>query len=321
MKMNVTGTSYNVTDLSDGTWYWLVNATDRAGNTAAGSFPQSFSVDTVLPPPPLLRLMSPNGISVDYSKVTFNWTASVTPWGISTYEIEIDTSASFDSPNRVYYWTNSNVTSYTPDKLFSNGQWYWRIRAEDKAGNWGAWSSAVSFVVNVSPGVSPIMLLLIGGGSGGIAILAVLGFVVYRRAKIPFVVKKIDQSIKLIGKGEMPPAVPMSTRTEIIQGIFREKLAAISKEQVEEREAKKSEAKPKKLKDVSAKKPVEAKPKAPEVKPTKMMAVEKGEAGEADVDMIVKELQKLEGKKGEETSEESDFTKQEKEKEKKKKES
>jgi hypothetical protein len=203
-------TSYTVASpLSDGAWYWFVNATDRAGNTGQGSIIQSFTIDTVAPAPPPNLSMSPNGGSVDVSKVTFSWNASSDSSGIGGYVIQIDVSDEFDTTNRLEYRVGSGTT-FTPDREFPNGQWYWRIAAIDAAGNLGTWSAPVPFVVNVVIGLSPVMILMIGGGSGGAVIVAVLGYIMYRRAKIPFIIKKIDRSIKLINKG---------TQVEAIEGV------------------------------------------------------------------------------------------------------
>jgi hypothetical protein len=316
----VTGTGYNVSAaLGDGTWYWRVSATDQAGNTGPVSYTQSFTVDTSAPAPPPILSMDPNGRSVDIRLVTLTWNASSDGWGtgIEGYVIQIDSSNSFGISTRHEYWPG-NVTSFTPDYEFPDGQWYWRIAAIDRAGNTGAWSEPVPFSVNVATGLSPMMIILVGGGSGGIAILAVLGFVLYRRAKIPFVIKKIDQSIKLINKGEMPSAVPMRSRAELVQTIFRDKVAILSKEKIEEQKEKKVKQKPEKLKEPSQKKAPEVKPKEAEVKPKEAEAKQRktkataiAEAEEADVDMIVKELEKLESKEVAEPSEESEFMKRE----------
>nr|MDO8100432.1 Ig-like domain-containing protein [Candidatus Njordarchaeota archaeon] len=318
-KTGLNTTSYKVASpLSDGTWYWFVNATDRAGNTGQGSITQSFTIDTAAPAPPLISSMYPNGGSLDISKVTFTWNASSDPSGITGYVIQIDVSDKFDTTNRLEYTVGSGTT-FTPDKEFPNGQWYWRIAAIDAAGNLGTWSAPVPFVVNVVGGLSPMMIVIVGGGSSGAAILAVLGYVFYRRAKIPFVIKKIDQSIKLITKGEMPQPVPMRSRTEIVQTIFQDKIAILLKEKIEELEAKKGEKAPEKPEEPTEKEAIEAKPKEAEpkkeveAKPKAAKAVAPSEAEETDVDMIVKELEKLETKEEMEPSKESEFIRRERE--------
>jgi hypothetical protein len=200
--------------LSDGTWHWFVNATDRAGNTGQGSITQSFTVDTVVPAPPPALSMSPNGGSVNVSKVTFSWGASSDSSGIEGYVIQIDASDKFDTTNRLEYRAGSGTT-FTPDKEFPNGLFYWRVAAIDAAGNLGAWSDPVPFEVNFVVGLSPVMMLTIGGGSSGAVILVMLGFIFYRRARRPFIIKKIEQSLKLISKGrQAEPIEGLRSRTD-----------------------------------------------------------------------------------------------------------
>jgi hypothetical protein len=52
-----------------------------------------------------------------------------------------------------------------------------------------------------------------------------------RRARIPFVIKKINESLKLIGKGDHEGATPVAlkSREETIVGITQERITAFSK--------------------------------------------------------------------------------------------
>jgi hypothetical protein len=59
----------------------------------------------------------------------------------------------------------------------------------------------------ISPGLSTMTVIIMSASSAGIVIIAMLGIVAYRRSKIPFIVKKIDQSIKLINKGTQVEAI------------------------------------------------------------------------------------------------------------------
>jgi hypothetical protein len=299
----LTGVSYTVAGpLSDGTWYWFVNATDKAANTGQGSIIQSFTIDTHGPVPPLISSMNPNGVSVDVSKVTLSWSASSDPSGVSGYIIQIDVSGRFDSSGRYnYYSSGSGTTFATPDEL-PNGQWYWRMAAVDGAGNQGPWSEPVPFVVDVVVGLSPMMVIMLGGGSSGVVVVAVLGYVLYRRAKIPFVIKKLDQSIKLISRGEVPQLVPMRTRSQLIASIYRDKLAILSKEKLEKAEEKK--------KKVSKEAELGAEKIAPQTMPKGAEAPAKAAAEGSDVDLVAKELEKLEGEGGK-SADESEMIKRE----------
>ncbi|WXG42647.1 MAG: hypothetical protein WED04_00825 [Promethearchaeati archaeon SRVP18_Atabeyarchaeia-1] len=153
-------------------------------------------------------------------------------------------------------------------------------------------------------GFSLMTIMMIGGGSAGAVLIGILGVVFYRRSKIPFVIKKIDQSVKLITKGEMLQPVPMRTRTEIVGTIFQDRLTILSKEKMEELE--KEAVKGQKAAEESAL-PQEV------VTGEEQGAVEESagtEPSETDVDLIAKELERLEGKGGKEPSGEAESSKE-----------
>jgi hypothetical protein len=177
----------------------------------------------------------------------------------------------------------------------------------------------VSFDV-IAQGLSLPTMIMIGGGSGGIVILAILGYVMYQRRKIPFVIKKIDQSINLINKGEVPQPVPMKTRTQIVNSIYQTKLAILSKEKLEETSKKKEKKGAKKTEAAS-----QIKAEVPSVVTREEVSAEGtskagakvfeapagAEPGEADVALIAEELEKLETKGGTGPIRETDLIKRE----------
>jgi hypothetical protein len=82
-------------------------------------------------------------------------------------------------------------------------------------GRYSSQVESVSFKV-VFQGVSSMLVVYAGGGSGGAVIIVLLGYVMYRRAKKPFIIKKIEQSLKLISKGEqVEPIEGLKNRNEI----------------------------------------------------------------------------------------------------------
>jgi hypothetical protein len=80
-------------------------------------------------------------------------------------------------------------------------------------------------------GFTVIQLVFMGAASGGAVLAIMLGWVFVRRARIPFVIKKIDESLKLINKGDHEGAtpVPLKSREESIVGITQERIEAFSK--------------------------------------------------------------------------------------------
>jgi hypothetical protein len=109
----------------------------------------------------------------------------------------------------------------------------------------------LTFTVNVPsapPGFSIFQLAIVGVGGGGIVLLAAAAMIFIRRARMPFVIKKINETLALISKGEheQATAVPLKSRDEIVTGIMAERVESFtkrkpSKEEVEEAAAVKAE--------------------------------------------------------------------------------
>jgi hypothetical protein len=177
----------------------------------------------------------------------------------------------------------------------------------------------IKVVIAPSSGVSLQTVFLAGGGSSGAVIICVLAYVMYRRRKIPFVIKKIDQSISLINKGEVTQPVPMKTRAEMANAIFQTRLAILSKEKIEEpgKKGKKGAKKPEATSEIKANQPQamareEAHlERAPEEGKKALEGQAGAESGEADVALIAEELEKLETKGGTEPIREKDLIKRE----------
>jgi hypothetical protein len=147
-----TSTNYTVgNELSEGTWYWRVRAVDRAGN--AGDWENSwFRVDVTPPGKPTLA--SPENNKLDNSlNQTFKWTQPPENSLPLTYHIRIDDEASFAFP---YVHDNSAVIDNAYTYTFSvDGTYYWRVRARDKAGNWGTWSDNFKLTLDTTPPSPP----------------------------------------------------------------------------------------------------------------------------------------------------------------------
>jgi hypothetical protein len=176
----------------------------------------------------------------------------------------------------------------------------------------------VSFIVS-SSGLSFPTVIMISGGSSGAVVLVILGYVMYRRRKIPFIIKKIDQSIRLINRGEVLEPVPMKTRTQMIDGIYQTKLAILSKEKIEEmgKNEKKGTKKPEATFEVETKRAQALAREEPSARGSteaggKVLEGQAGtQRGEADVALIAEELERLETKGGAEPIRETDLIKRE----------
>jgi hypothetical protein len=130
-----------------GNWDWRVRARDAAGNVGDWTTVRGLSIIQPLPVAPLLSSPAVNGTTNDNTP-TFVW-GSVT-WG-STYQIQVDNSNNFASPERDYT-TGTGVTTYTPSVL-ADGTWYWRVRAynTNSSPEAGAWSATRTLIIGNYP--------------------------------------------------------------------------------------------------------------------------------------------------------------------------
>jgi hypothetical protein len=96
-----------------------------------------------MPPKPVAPVLaSPvSGFKTDETSLDLGWKAVA--YG-NTYEIQIDDSSTFASPNYTYSFLPG--LSYTAGPL-APGKWYWRVRAVNEASVAGSWSSSRYFTI------------------------------------------------------------------------------------------------------------------------------------------------------------------------------
>jgi parallel beta-helix repeat protein len=133
-----------MSELKEGIWYWCVQAMDNAGNTGNNSSSRSFRVDVTSPNKP--TLVSPeDNTTKNTPSITFAWTR---PEPNVIYQVQIDNEKSFASP---YVHENSFITDNSYLYTFARvGTYYWRVRAEDNAGNWSNWSDNFKLTIKVA---------------------------------------------------------------------------------------------------------------------------------------------------------------------------
>lgn len=129
--------------LTDGKWYWKVQAVDQAGN--AENIPGShyFVIDTQpLTSPPVLNLPV-DGENLNYDTPTLSWDSLS---GAHGYEVHYALNKDFTENLNIALTTSTSYTlSPTPD-----GTWHWRVRARDDAWNWGPWSLVRIFRIDTA---------------------------------------------------------------------------------------------------------------------------------------------------------------------------
>ncbi|MFA6103799.1 MAG: pre-peptidase C-terminal domain-containing protein [Victivallaceae bacterium] len=128
--------------LTDGTYYWAVRSRDLAGNYSAWSSGSSFTVDATAPSVPsrLTRNVSGNSVTLDWSD------AKDSTSGVKQYEVQIDNTADFSSPE----YTATTAASSAIFNGLADGGYLWRVRTQDRSGNFSAWSAGSGFACDLS---------------------------------------------------------------------------------------------------------------------------------------------------------------------------
>ncbi len=141
-----TGTSFSDSPLGPGTYYYRVTAEDAAGNISVASAQATGVVtgDITAPTAP----GSPAAVGSTNS-VSLSWTASTDNVGVLRYNVHRSTTNGFtpSAANRVAQPTGLSFT----DSPLAPATYYYRVTAEDAAGNISAASAQVSAVVTLQP--------------------------------------------------------------------------------------------------------------------------------------------------------------------------
>lgn len=97
-------------------------------------------------PPPKPSLISPfDGQTVKVPSITFEWSSVYDPSGV-VYELQVDNDPNFTSPELDEIGiTDNNFTRNLREAEFADGMYYWRVCAEDGAGNRN-WSDNSGFL-------------------------------------------------------------------------------------------------------------------------------------------------------------------------------
>jgi hypothetical protein len=142
---------YQGTVVPDGTYRFTATATDLAGNVSPESAPLTVLVDTQGAPAPEGRTPS-DGTRTNDTTPTFSWTAVAADPGGSGVR---DYGYSVLGPTPKSGTTTG--TTYTPSSSspLRDGDYTWKLRTRDVAGNLGAYGSSWSLVIDtVSPTVT-----------------------------------------------------------------------------------------------------------------------------------------------------------------------
>ncbi|HZX43039.1 MAG TPA: LamG-like jellyroll fold domain-containing protein, partial [Myxococcaceae bacterium] len=155
------GTSYTDTGLAAGSYYYKVLAEDAAGNLSAPSNEANASVtgDTTPPSVPGNLAASPGP-----GQVSLSWNASTDNVGVARYDVYRSTTSGF-TPGPANRIAQPTGTSYS-DSGLGAGTYYYKVQAEDAAGNLSAPSNEASATVSTAPPLGLVAAYSFDQGSG-----------------------------------------------------------------------------------------------------------------------------------------------------------
>ncbi len=140
----------NGADLADGTWYFRVKAADTVGNQTGWITSSGHVIDTTVPTTP----GAPTATSpTNDTTPQWTWTASTDSGsGLATTPYTVEWSD--DNFSTVESSATSTTASFTHTDPLAEGTWYFRVKAEDQAGNETNWSSTGSVLIDTTdPGI------------------------------------------------------------------------------------------------------------------------------------------------------------------------
>ena len=142
-----------------------ITATDTKGATAS----TTFAMETTAPETP--KIASPkDGATVGFmgdTKINFKWSDETDPSGV-TYDIEVSAGSNFAKNLFAHARLADAKYTLTEAEALSNGEYFWRVRAVDGAGNVSDWTPATSVKVGfmttntlVFIGIGIVVLLIL----------------------------------------------------------------------------------------------------------------------------------------------------------------
>ena len=147
----ITANSYIFTHpLLDDEYFWRVRVRYGEDSWKTWSSEWSFKINVQDLPIPSLSIPS-NGSKLDDNTPYFDW-SDVSD--VSVYELEVDNSSSFVSPE--IDQNNLNFSDYTAISMLLEGTYFWHVRCRNSQGHWGNWSVTWSFSIETMPGTVKI---------------------------------------------------------------------------------------------------------------------------------------------------------------------
>jgi fibronectin type 3 domain-containing protein len=159
-----TGTSYADSGLSSGTYYYKVTAEDAAGNVSQPSNEHTATIaDGTAPTAPTAATAIATGSRIDVS-----WTAATDNVGVVRYNLHRGATSGF-TPSAANRIAQPTGTTYA-DLSLAPGTYFYKLTAEDAAGNVSAVSNTASATVLDTTAPSSPTGLVATGGSGQVSL-------------------------------------------------------------------------------------------------------------------------------------------------------
>jgi hypothetical protein len=140
---------------------WFVTAYDRAGNSRSSN--STWYINTVrdsLPPSVPLPLAPDSGRATNDTQPRFVWRHSTDDYsGVDHYTLQYAKNPSFAGAVSV----DQTDTAYRAPGRLVDTTYYWRARAQDRAGNQSTWSQVWCFEVDSRVPLPPSLLEPVGG--------------------------------------------------------------------------------------------------------------------------------------------------------------
>lgn len=149
-------TAYNVQDT---TFWWRVKSVDAAGNESDWSELWKVTVDNIAP---VVELLSPSdNYYTKETAVIQTWKSDATDISYYEYRSCPNDPTSVECTTPIYFQSGITTTSRTVHN--NNISFWWQVRAVDKAGNIGEWSTPRKITIdNIAPSAPTIIYPLEG---------------------------------------------------------------------------------------------------------------------------------------------------------------
>lgn len=130
----------------DGQYIWKVRAVNASSSTAYAS--RSFYIDRIAPSVSVNSAPSNNSTQQPNVQLNFSWSVPADNGVIAspvTYTLQLASDAGFAN----ILGTHANLATASYQEIFTNpGDYYWRVKTTDRAGNESGFSSTFKFTIN-----------------------------------------------------------------------------------------------------------------------------------------------------------------------------